>query len=79
MNRLFTLSALALCTLALAACEEGSYFNSNTTQLRSDKVGRLEATGEDLRIYEFTPQSTIKKQCVFAAGENKGALFCWDK
>lgn len=79
MNRLLTLSALILGSLALAGCEEGSYFNSNTTQLRNDKVGRLEATGEDLRVYEFTPQTAPKKQCVFVAGKNKGSLACWDK
>lgn len=79
MNHLLKLSALALGALALAGCEEGSYFNANTAQLRSDKVGRLEAQGEDLRVYEFTPQTNAKKQCVFAAGENKGGLVCWDK
>ena len=79
MIRVLTLSALAIGTFALAGCEEGSYFNANTTQLRSDKVGRLEATGDDLRIYEFTPQTNPKKQCVFAAGDKKGGLACWDK
>lgn len=79
MNRSLTLSALVLGALALGGCEEGSYFNSSTTQLRSDKVGRLEATGEDLRVYEFTPQTNARKQCVFVAGDKKGSLACWEK
>lgn len=65
--------------LALSGCENGSYFDHNTTQLKGDAVGRLEATGNDLRVYEFTPQTNPKKQCVFVAGENKGAMNCWDK
>lgn len=77
----FTTGTIALlgATLLLAACEDGGYFNPNTTQLKSDKVARIEATGEDLRLYEFTPQTNAKKQCVFVAGESKGGLWCWDK
>lgn len=75
------LLGLALVSIALAGCEpeDGSYFSPNTKQLKSDKVGRLEATGEDLRVYEFTPQTDPQKQCVFVAGEKKGGLVCFDK
>lgn len=72
--------ALFSASVLLAACgEAGSYFDTGTVQLRNDKVGRLEAVGEDLRIYEFTPQTDRTMQCVFAAGENKGGLQCWKK
>jgi hypothetical protein len=63
----------------LSACESGSYWDPNTKQLHSDKVGRLEATGEDLRIYEFTPQTAPKTQCVFVAGDRKAGLVCFPK
>ncbi len=75
--KLATIFAISL--LALAGCEEGSYFDDNTVQLKSDKVGRLEAVGTDLRVYEFTPQSAPWKQCVFVAGLEKGGLFCFNK
>lgn len=75
-----TYIALALAALALTSCDEqGGYFNSDTVQLKSDKVGRLEATGNDLRVYEFTPQTMPGTQCVFVAGENKGGLYCQPK
>lgn len=73
-----TLCAL-LILLSLTACEEGSYFNNNTTQLKSDKVGRLESTGEDLRVYEFTPQTAPNIQCIFVVGKSKGGLTCFPK
>ncbi|MCL8384133.1 hypothetical protein [Xanthobacter aminoxidans] len=75
----FLIAALAVAGLTLAGCEDGSYFNANTKQLKSDKVGRLEASGDDLRVYEFTPQSDPTKQCVFVAGDKKGGLVCFDK
>lgn len=71
--------ALAAIGLALAGCEDGDYFNSNTVQMKSEHVGRLEAVGFDLSVYEFTPQSAPWMQCVFTAGENKGGLFCFPK
>lgn len=71
--------AAALVGVLLAGCEQGSYFNSETEQLRSDRVGRLEAVGEDLRVYEFTPQTDSTRQCVFVAGDKKGGLWCWQK
>lgn len=74
---LITLAAVAV--LALTGCENGGYFDRSTVQLKSDKVGRLEATGNDLRVYEFTPQTAPGKQCVYVAGEKKGGLVCFDK
>lgn len=59
--------------------EDGSYWSSNTKQTRSDAVMRLEATGEDFRVYEFTPQKAPHMQCVFAAASQKGGLFCFPK
>lgn len=79
MKKIVTIALLSSAALMLAACEDGSYFNKNTVQLRSDKVGRIEAQGEDIRAYEFTPQTNPKKQCVFVAGDRKGGLQCWDK
>ena len=58
--------------------EDGSVFT--TLSREGDAVMRLEATGEDLRVYEFTPNTAPNKQCVFVAGgEGKGGLFCFDK
>lgn len=75
-----TVLLAALAAIFLSGCgEAGSYFNKDTKQLTNDKVGRLEATGEDLRIYEFTPQMAPGKQCIFAAGDKKGGLVCFDK
>jgi hypothetical protein len=78
MKKIYLIIA-ALTVLSLTGCEAGSYFDPNTAQLQNDKVGRLEATGEDLRVYEFTPQTSPEKQCVFVAGDAKGGLQCWDK
>ncbi len=75
----FAVALFGVMAIVLSACEEGSYFDSNTKQLNSDKVGRLEAVGEDLRVYEFTPQTDPAVQCVFVAGESKGGLQCWPK
>lgn len=63
----------------LTACEDGSYFDTSTKQMKSDAVSRLEATGEDLRIYEFTPQTDPNVQCIFVAATSKGGPFCWEK
>jgi hypothetical protein len=79
INRLLAVAVMVGAGVALASCEAGSYFDPNTAALRNDKVGRLEATGEDLRVYEFTPQTSPNMQCVFVAGEKKGGLQCWEK
>ena len=68
-----------LLIVGLLSCEQGSYFDSDTKQIESDYVSRLEATGTDLRIYEFTPRSSPHIQCVFVAGERKGGLQWWGK
>lgn len=65
--------------LMLWGCEDGSYFNANTKQVQSDAVARITATGEDFRLYEFTPQTDKNMQCVFAAATQKGGVFCWRK
>ena len=80
MLRYVLLATVAMLGIvALAACEDGSYWNANTKQMRSDKVGRLEAVGEDVRVYEFTPQSDPAMQCVFVAADKKAGLQCWKK
>lgn len=77
MHMKLLITALAL--VALTGCEQGGYFNQETTQMRSDKVGRVEAVGEDFRVYEFTPQTAPHMQCIFAAGDRKGGVFCFPK
>jgi hypothetical protein len=79
MTAFFVGAVVTAMLLALAGCENGDYFDPNTKQFKGDAAGRLEAVGTDLRVYEFTPQTNTKKQCVFVAGENKGAMSCWDK
>lgn len=74
-----TVALVAVAALLVSCGEEGSYFNDNTTQLKSDRVGRLEAVGTDMRVYEFTPQTNPNRRCLMVTGENKGGLNCWDK
>jgi hypothetical protein len=58
--------------------EDGSVWT--TASQEGDAVMRLEANGEDLRVYEFTPTTSPNKQCIFVAGnQGKGGLFCFDK
>lgn len=76
MIKLMMVAAVAF---AVSGCEQGSYFDRSTAQLHSDKVGRVEATGEDFRVYEFTPQTAPNMQCVFAAATRKGGLVCFPK
>lgn len=76
MKKLLMIPVLAL---TLAACESGSYFDPNTKQTTADAVARMEATGNDLRIYEFTPQTAPNMQCVFVAGAQKAGLVCFPK
>lgn len=79
MNKTLKLATLAIALASLAACEQGSYLNGETKQLHADKVGRIEATGNDLRAYEFTPQTAPHMQCVFVSGDRKGGLECFPK
>jgi len=73
----FSIIAIAI---VLSGCgEDGSYFSLNTKQINADAVSRMEAEGVDLRIYEFTPRTDSKKQCVFVSGTQKAGLQCWDK
>lgn len=58
--------------------EDGGYL-SNTVTKKSDKAMRLEAAGNDLRVYEFTPQTNSRMQCIFVTGNRKGGLFCFKK
>jgi len=56
----------------------GGYL-SDTPQMDAAFVSRLEAKGKDIRIYEFVPKSDDSRVCVFAVGNNKGGLQCWQK
>ncbi len=77
MKRLLLIPILLI---GLTACgEDGSYWSTDTIQLESDAVGRLEAQGNDLRIYEFTPQTDPTRQCIFVTGNSKAGLTCWEK
>lgn len=79
MKNRFIIAALLFSAFILVGCEQGSYFDSDTKQIQSDKVSRLETVGVDLRIYEFTPQTAPHMQCVFVAGDKKGGLYCFPK
>lgn len=51
-----------------------------TTRYRTpDAAVRLNVQGEDLRVYEFTPEQKPDALCVFVAGTNKSGLFCMEK
>jgi hypothetical protein len=66
-------------TLVISGCEQGSYFHPNTKQIKSDSVSRVEAMGDDFRLYEFTPQTDPSRQCIFVAATQKGGVTCWKK
>ena len=57
--------------------DEGSYLTTET--IKPDHAFRLQTTGEDLRVYEFTPKSAPHMQCVLVAGTNKGDNTCFPK
>lgn len=57
--------------------DEGSYLTTET--IKPDHAFRLQTTGEDLRVYEFTPKSAPYMQCIFVAGTNKGDTSCFPK
>lgn len=77
MNKAILIGAIAAVTLM--GCEDGSYFDKDTMQGKSDAVMRLTATGNDLRVYEFTPQTMDHMQCIFVSGTKKGGLWCEPK
>jgi len=50
------------------------------TKYRSvDHAMRLNVQGEDLRVYEFTPQSAPQWSCIIVMGTQKGGHFCVPK
>ena len=75
MKKLFMLVIL----LGLFGCDKGSMLNPDTRTVEPDEVRRLEAPGFDLRVYEFTPETSPHMQCVFVAGDSKGGLNCFPK
>ena len=79
LQRILTFGVLLSGLMLLSACEDGSYFDADTVQMKSDFVSRIETVGEDMRVYEFTPRSDPSKQCVMVVGTGKGGLVCWDK
>jgi hypothetical protein len=79
LQRLLTFAVILCGVMLVAGCEDGSYFDADTKQIKADAVSRIEATGMDLRLYEFTPRTAPNKQCIFVAGEKKAGLVCWDK
>ena len=71
---------IALVTYSMFAAEfldEGSYLTTKT--IKPDSAVRLQTTGEDLRIYEYTPVTMPWMQCVLVAGTNKGDNDCFQK
>lgn len=79
MKKRFAISIIAISSVVLLGCEDGSYFNPNTRHLKSESVSRLEASGADLRVYEFTPVIRNDLDCIFVSGTKKGDLFCTPK
>lgn len=57
--------------------DEGSFLTTKT--IKPDSAVRIQTTGEDLRLYEFTPETMPYMQCIFVAGTNKGDTFCVTK
>lgn len=57
--------------------DEGSFLTTET--MVPDSAVRIQTTGDDLRLYEFTPKTLPNWQCIFVAGTNKGDTFCVEK
>jgi hypothetical protein len=55
--------------------EDGSYLT--TPAFKAKHVWRMEATGLDARVYEFSPKSDPSKNCVVWTGTNKAAMQCF--
>ena len=71
--------ALALLTMSflMTACDQGNIFNGE--QLLTDSTTRLETSGPDAIVYEFTPKTAPNMQCIFLSASSKGGLFCFKK
>lgn len=76
MNKLLMISGLIL---TLTACDDGGMFDQDTPTMNADEVTRIEATGFDLRLYEFTPKTEQNMRCVFVSGDKKAGLDCFPK
>lgn len=57
--------------------DEGSYLTTET--IEPDFAVRIQTTGDDLRLYGYTPPTMQHMQCVFVAGTNKGDNSCFLK
>lgn len=79
MSKILAFVAVVVLPAILVACDAGSILDPNTKKMENDAVGRLEAQGFDLRVYEFTPQTQPGYQCIFVAGEQKAGLYCIQK
>lgn len=63
--------------ISLSACDRGHISASNSKV--PDQAYFLEALGDDLRVYEFTPQSEPNARCIFIAGSSKAGATCFQK
>ena len=76
MKNILYLTLTITAAVLIASCDSGSMFDPNTRTVKADTVMRVEATGDDLRVYEFTPQTAPHLTCIFIAGYRKGGLVC---
>jgi hypothetical protein len=71
-------AAIALASaITLTGCDKGSVFNA--PQAHTDYTSRIESAGWDMRVYEFTPQTSPNTQCVMVVGTQLGGLDCFPK
>lgn len=74
MNKALTLLATFF---FITACDQGNIFNG--VQLKTDSTTRLETSGPDAIVYEFTPKTAPNMQCIFLSASSKGGLVCFKK
>ena len=79
MRNLVILALAVAALVMVSGCEDGSYWDADTKQIKADAVSRIEATGVDLRVYEFTSQVDDSIQCIYVAGDSKAGLQCFSK
>ena len=77
LNNKLLVIFLSVLLVSLSGCDKGSVFNGE--QMLTDRTTRLEMSGFDGRVYEFTPKTAPHMQCVFVAASKKGGLVCFKK
>lgn len=69
--------ALIATGFLLAACQPD--LTDGVGRSEVDRSYFIESSGQDMRVYEFTPKTSPGVQCVFVGATQKGGLACFPK